>query len=193
MQNKQTKQLNEIAEIILGYTFRNSLVPQTSGNTFVIQARNISENLVIKNNDLLKINLENNRSKSSVKNNDIVLSSRGIFKSSVVKSDSDNLIASASVYLLRLKTAEVIPEYLSIYLNSDFVQKKINEKITGAVIKTLLKKDVSEIEIIIPDLIDQKKIVDIYFNNLEQKRLLNKKIELINQINKGAINKIINF
>lgn len=193
MQNKNTKQLNEITEIILGYTFRNSLKSQEDGNSFVVQARNVSEDIIIKNEDFLKINLENNRTKSFAKNNDIVLSSRGIFKSSVVKSESDSIIASASVYLLRLKTTEVIPEYLSIYLNSEFVQKKINEKITGAVIKSLLKKDVAEIEVIIPDLEDQKKIINIYFNNLEQKKLLNKKIELTNQINKGAINKLINF
>lgn len=193
MQNKQVKQLNEIAEIILGYTFRNSLSSQEDGNTFVVQARNISEYLSVKSEDLLKIHLENNRAKSFAKNNDVVLSSRGIFKSSVIKADSDNLIASASVYLLRLKTAEVIPEYLAIFLNSEDTQKKIQEKITGAVIKTLLKKEVGEIEIVIPNLDDQKKIVAIYFNNLEQKKLLNKKIELTNQISKGAINKIIKF
>lgn len=193
MQSKKTKQLNEIAEIILGYTFRNSLKLQEDGNAFVVQARNVSEDIIIKNDDLLKINLENNRAKSFAQNNDVVLASRGIFKTSVVKSNSNNLIASASVYLLRLKTTKVIPEYLSIYLNSDFVQKKINEKITGAVIKSLLKKDVAEIEVIVPGLEDQKKIINIYFNNLEQKKLLNKKIELTNQINKGAINKLINF
>lgn len=192
MQKQTNKQLKEIAEVILGYTFRSKLEKQADGDVLVLQARNIIEDLLIKEDDLLRVDLGNNRTNAFAKNDDVVLSSRGSFKAAVMKTDSDSVIASSSVYLLRLKTEKVLPEYLAIYLNSDYSQKQIKEKITGVVINALLKRNVEELEIVIPSIEAQKKVISIYYNNLLYQKLLTKKQLLNSQINKGLINKLIN-
>ncbi len=192
MQKQTNKQLKEIAEVILGYTFRSKLEKQADGDVLVLQARNIIEDLLIKEDDLLRVDLGNNRTNAFAKNDDVALSSRGSFKAAVMKTDSDSVIASSSVYLLRLKTDKVLPEYLAIYLNSDFSQKQIKEKITGVVINALLKRNVEELEIVIPNVKAQKKVISIYYNNLLYQKLLTKKQLLNSQINKELINKLIN-
>lgn len=192
MQKQTRKQLKDISEVILGYTFRSKLEKQVDGDVLVLQARNIIEDIIIKETDLLRVDLGNNRTNAFAKNNDVVLSSRGSFRSAVIRTTSGTVVASSSVYLLRLKTEEVLPEYLAIYLNSDFAQKQIKEKITGVVINALLRRNVEELEIIIPSLEAQKKAVSIYYNNLLYQKLLTKKQLLNSQINKGLINKLIN-
>ena len=102
-------------------------------------------------------------------------------------------MAASSIYLLRLKTDEVLPEYLAVYLNSNFAQKQIKEKITGVVISAMLRNDVKELEIIIPSLEVQKKIITIYFNSLRHQKLLRQKQLLTNQINQELINQLIKY
>jgi restriction endonuclease S subunit len=193
MQKEIRQQLKDISDVILGYTFRSSLEKQTSGDILVLQARNIIDDLLIKESHLLRVNLGNNRTNAFASNNDVVLSSRGSFKSAVIKTDSGTVVAASSVYLLRLKTADVLPEYLAIYLNSNFAQKQIKEKITGVVINALLRRNVEELEIVIPSLEAQRKVISIYYSNLLYQKLLAKKQLLNSQINKGLINKLINF
>ncbi|MDO8592737.1 MAG: restriction endonuclease subunit S [bacterium] len=193
MQNKIHKRIKDISEVIFGYTFRSTLKEQADGDVLVLQARNIIEDIIIKNSDLIKVDLGNNRTNALAKNNDVVLSSRGSFKSAVIQIDSGTVVAASSVYLLRLKTDKVLPEYLAIYLNSNFAQRQINEKITGVVINAMLKKDVEELEIIIPSLETQKKAVTIYFNNLRHQKLLRQKQLLTNQINQELINQLIKY
>ncbi len=193
MQNNIRKQIKDISDVILGYTFRSSLKEQADGDVLVLQARNISEDIIIKDSDLMRVNLGNNRTNALAKNNDVVLSSRGSFKSAVIQTDSGTVVAASSIYLLRLKTNEVLPEYLAIYLNSNFAQKQINERITGVVINAMLRNDVKELKIIIPSLEVQKKIITIYFNGLSHQKLLRQKQLLTNQINQELINQLIKY
>ena len=141
----------------------------------------------------MRVSLGNNRTNALAKNNDVVLSSRGSFKSAVIQIGSETVVAASSIYLLRLKTDEVLPEYLAVYLNSNFAQKQIKEKITGVVISAMLRNDVKELEIIIPSLEVQKKIITIYFNSLRHQKLLRQKQLLTNQINQELINQLIKY
>lgn len=191
MSNRK-KTIKDVCELILGYTFRKELQKNENGQTVVLQARNILESLKIYPSNLLRVEFGNSKTNALVKNNDVVLSSRGSFKASVAKIGSETVVAAASVYLLRLKTSEILPEYLCIYLNSERIQKKLGGLTTGVVISALLKSDLETLEVVIPSLENQQKIVDIYFNNLHYKKLLDKKLVLSEEINKELINKLIN-
>ena len=64
----------------------------------------------------------------------------------------------------------------------------MNEKATGVVISTILKKDLENIVITIPTIETQKKIIDLYQNNKKIEKLLEKKKTLINKISQDIIN-----
>lgn len=189
MQKKST--IKDISRVILGFTFRTTLREKEDGNISVILAKNITDEISINSEALINIELDKIRSNALAKNNDVVISSRGNFKSAVLRSGEMPVVASSSTYLLRLKTKDILSEYLSIYLNSRYGQSQIKAKTIGAVISSLSKRDLEEIEVIIPTIEKQKKIVEIYKNNLRLQKVLKQKQFLTDKINKGIINQLI--
>lgn len=190
MNNQHT--LKNIADISIGYSFRVALDWKDTGNIFVLQASNISNNAEITESELNKIDFDDNRAKSFIEIDDVVLSSRGWFRAGVIKSKAKNILASSSVFILRLKTDQVLGEYLAIYLNSSAGQRQLKSKATGGAINTILRSDLGDIEIPVPSLNNQKQIVNLHRNNQQLKKSLAEKIELTGKIIDGVINNLIN-
>ena len=185
------KTIKDIAEVILGFTFRTTLKETDDGNIAVLQAKNITDNLLIDGDILVLTEIDKLRSNALAKNNDVVISSRGNFKSAVLHLGKSPVVASSSTYLLRLQTKDVLPEYLSIYLNSKYGQKQIKGRATGAVISALPKRSLESIEVNIPSLAKQRKAIKVYENNLRYQKLINQKLFLTNKINESLIHKLI--
>jgi restriction endonuclease S subunit len=186
-----TKHIKDIALVIAGYSFRSALKPHLEGSMAVIQAKDIVDNLYILPGSLTKINPPQYQAKAIIQKDDIVISSRGSFRANIVQDDTSKMIAASSVYVLRLQDKNISPEYLTIYLNSIDGRKKIKEKVTGSVIKTILRKDLENIKIPIPSQDIQNKIIKIYKNNQTQQKLLTKKKILINQVVESSISNFL--
>ncbi len=186
------KKLKEVTKIIAGYTFRTALQTQKTGEAFVIQAKDISDKLFIEEQNLTRIDHQKYKTKAVIKENDVIISVRGKFQAGVYKGNLKNIIASSSVYILRLTNKDVNPEYLAIYLNSFVGQKEIRKSLTGGAIKTILRKDLENLNIVIPEIKKQKTIVDLYKNNISIQEKLKKKERIINNVIETAISKIIN-
>jgi type I restriction enzyme S subunit len=102
----------------------------------------------------------------------------GSFRSTVSDIDQNNVIASSSLIIVRIKDSSVIPEYLALYLNSFEWQNKIIESVSGSYIKAISRKKFEEIEIPIPPLIQQKNLVGLSQNIIRQEHIYNRKKEL---------------
>jgi len=191
MEGMNTRRLKNIIDVIAGYAFRTALKPQIDGLMAVIQSKDVLDNLYINKDNLTKIDLQKYQSKALIEENDIIISSRGSFKTSVIKDDVANAIASSSVYILRLKDKSIMPEYLAIYLNSIKGQKNIRNKITGSVIKTILRKDLENLKIPLPSKDVQNKIINLYKNNQAQQKLLTRKKILTNEIVESSISNFL--
>lgn len=186
------RSLKNIAEVITGYTFRTALQTRESGSLSVLQAKNISDSLSIHAESLDQINFECSRSRAIFHAGDVIISSRGGFRAGVLNSgDFQNIVAASSVFILRLKTDKVLPEFLAVFLNSLVGQKQLNEKATGAVINTILRKDLENIRIPIPDPRKQERIVQLYQANKKLQEALARKMKLINNINEVAMSKLL--
>ncbi len=189
---KDKKDLEDIAEVIAGYSFRTALRSKENASCFALQAKNILENSTVDEENLDGIDFENYRSKAIVKKGDVVISSRGSFRAGSVSLELKNIVATSSVYILKIKNENVLPEYLAIYLNSIEGQKKLNERATGAVIKSIRRNDLENMSIVLPSIETQNKIIEIYNTDKELQKSLNKKINLVKDINEIAINKLLN-
>jgi restriction endonuclease S subunit len=185
------KDLKDIVEVIAGYSFRTALRGKEDASLFVLQAKNVLDGSIVDENNLDGIDFENYRSKAVVKKGDVVVSSRGSFRAGSIRLEAKDIIASSSVYILRLKKETVLPEYLAIYLNSNDGQKQLVESATGAAIKAIRKNDLENITITVPDIAAQEKIIRIYHTNKKLQKALVKKINLINNISEVAINKLL--
>lgn len=187
----QSKSLKEISEIIAGYTFREALKSDFNGDIRVLLAKNIHDDGTIHYHELTKVALTISRANSFVMRKDVILSSRGVFRAGVFDKDTKDTIAASSVFILRLKDDKVLPEYVSIYLNSEAGQSSIKKVLTGSTIKTILRGALEDISIPIPSLNIQKLIVSIADNWQQREKLLIRKIHLSKQIADRAINHLL--
>ncbi|MCK5062229.1 restriction endonuclease subunit S, partial [Candidatus Parcubacteria bacterium] len=190
MQDK--KNIKSITKVLAGYTFRTALKSEESGKGLVIQAKDISGNLYIDDKQLVKINHQIFKTNALIKEGDVIISVRGKFRAGVYKGNLKNIIASSSIYILRPFEEKVNPEYLAIYLNSTAGQKEINKFLTGGAIKIILRKDLENINVVIPEIREQQVIVNLYKNNIALQNKLNTKKILINSIIESAVGKILN-
>lgn len=189
MQDK--KNIKSISRIQAGYTFRTALKTEDSGNIIVVQAKDVLNDLYINDSKLIKINHQLFKSNAIIQKNDVLFSVRGKFRASVYIGNLNNIVASSSVYILRVADKNVIPEYLAIYLNSNSGQKEIGKSLTGGAIKTILRKDLENISVVIPNLDEQKIIINLYKNNIDLQDKLDFKKIIINNIAEKAISKIL--
>lgn len=187
----QSKCLKEISEIIAGYTFREALKNDRNGEIQVLLAKNISDDGSINHSELTRINLALPRANAFVKKDDVLLSSRGIFRAGVFNMETKNTIAASSLFVLRIKNNNVLPQYLSIYLNSEAGQNSIQKILTGSTIKTILRGALEDLSIPIPPLAIQKMIIDIKDNWRKRAKLLNRKIDLDKNIANGTIKQLL--
>lgn len=185
------KLLKEISEIIAGYTFREALKEDERGNRRVLLLKNINENTVIDYENMPKINMKNARTNALVQQGDVILSSRGIFRAGVFSQQMENVIAASSIYILRTKSKNFLSEFLAIYLNSKKGQADIQKILTGSTIKTILRKQLELLAIPIPNLENQKRIIEIKNNWYKREQLLNQKIKLGKNIAEEAINQLL--
>lgn len=170
--------LNDVAEVISGYSFRQAIVESKDSNVFIVQARDTKNNLYITEKDLKEIK-DLSYGEKKAKDKDVIISNKGIFFTTVIQSE-EKIIPASSVYIIRPNKEIVLSEYLSIYLNSKIGQAEIKKYESGGSIKTISFKDLKNIKIEIPKLEHQKIIIELYKNIEKQNKILERK-KIINQ------------
>lgn len=180
-------ELGDIVNITPGYAFRGAITPDKDGNIFVFQAKDLVRNEpVADTTNLTPISFNMPGYAGHLQFNDVLLIARGLkagaFRSTVFKSEATNVIASASIHILRVTSPNALPEYLSHYFNSKDGQNALSEIVSGSYIGALPRRKLEKINIPIPELQKQKAIVDLYQNMRTQKSILERRNELKQQI-----------
>jgi restriction endonuclease S subunit len=187
--------IKEFANIISGYTFRGTIENHLNGDVFVIQAKNIVAGEDIKDSqNLTKIFFNGAHGASFLQKNDILVVSRGYgrnaFRASVFKSGINNVIASSSTIIIRIINNEVLPEFISVFINSSEGQKLIMESVTGSTIKAILRGKFRKISVPIPS-IDRQEIIIKLANNLKrQEKICARKIQIKKNIANSIFEKL---
>ena len=179
--------LGDIAKTIPGFAFRGAITPDLNGDVVVFQAKDLIRGAVVTDvHGLTSISSVLTGRAEYLKKNDVLLIARGMktgaFRSTVFKSDATNVIASASVHIVRITAPDVLPDYVSHYLNSKNGQDALSGIVSGSYIGALPRRELEKIKIPILMLPKQKAIVDLYQNMQMQQRILDRKNELKQQI-----------
>lgn len=183
----KTIKLGEIAEIQTGYSFREAIIDDESG-VIVIQAKDI-DGMYAKQDHLPRVNQDFSKSRL-LNRGDVLLTSRGSFRSTVAKFDKPT-VASSSLYSIRLKTNNYMPEFLAIYLNSGRAQSYLKQSAKGATIQSVNTQDLVNLPVPSISLEKQRLLVKIQQNIESQGSLLQAKLDTLNKIYIGAINKTL--
>ncbi len=183
--------INEIAEVMIGHTYRGGVEDNPLGETLLVQSKDIMSNGTVDIEDLPKVALGENRSKAYLEKDDVLLSSRGVFKAGVWENEELNALATSTVYVIRLRSKKISPYFLALFLNSEAGQKEMKEFIHGATIQALPKQQFLNVEVPILSEKDQKMAIEIYKLGQEIAHLQIKKQKLSEGIAEAAIRTIL--
>ncbi|MEQ9277942.1 MAG: restriction endonuclease subunit S [Balneola sp.] len=123
----------------------------------------------------------------------IVLPAKGQkFSSAIISIEQSNTFeASSSLFVIRIKSRSVVPEYLHWYLNRSKIKWRLESVAVGSNISSLSIKELRSLRIEVPELEVQKKIVEL--KKMQEKELLliqklgQKRKKLIEAITKELI------
>ncbi len=176
--------LHEVSEVIAGYPFRGAVKPDAAGNLFVFQAKDLVQSLPFESTETLtKISHDTPPGYSGrLQKNDVLLVARGMksgaFRSTTFIANESNVIPSSSVHIIRITSKDVLPEYISRYLNSKEGQGALSQIISGSYIGALPRKALEKIDIPIPPLRKQEVLIHLFRNIREQQKIIDREKEI---------------
>lgn len=177
--------LGDVATIQSGYSFRGAVVDDESG-VAVVQARDVNSLYLIE--DGLPKSDQDFPEAKMLRKGDVLLTSRGSFRASMVQF-TNPAVATSSLFTLRLTDADILPEFLAIYLNSAQVQSYLIQKAKGATIQSLAISDLANLTIPPIPVQRQKTLLGLQQAVENQGKLLKSKLEVVNDIYVSAVNK----
>lgn len=185
MKVRQEK-LNDLGVVRAGYTFRSLPIYKANGELGIVQSKDLTD-FELNPENLQKIDF-NPAIEQLLQKNDVLLSIRGQFKATITPELSKPIIASSSVLKITLKTNEITPEFLVVFLNSTKARKYLHSKSTGAVVNSISISELRELPIPIISLEDQQKIVKIFNISTRVTALAKHKAELVKQLSNYTFN-----
>lgn len=121
-----------------------------------------------------------------VQKGDILLASKGtVIRAAIVQNIDEPCIFNSNINVIRVKEgANLIPEFLLSYLNSDLWMKQLILIQTGDIVKNISLKALREMDVPMLDM-DTQEVIEVRFNKLQQKLVEAKKAvaEYENKIN----------
>lgn len=170
--NIKIMKIEEIFHIQSGYQERIDYDNYNNRGYRLIQGKDINKDNSINWAHLDVINVNRDYKNYIVNNGDLLFQARGSKHSFVfVDKDEENTIAGHTFYILKLKSKEILPKYLWIILNSNGLKSEIDKIAGGAIISFITKSNLSNIEIPIPSIDEQRTIINLY-NVIEKKRTI---------------------
>ena len=130
--------------------------------------------------------------KFQLSDNDVILAAKGSRNFAwAYKEESGPCVPSSAFFIIRTNPNKIKGEYLANVLNSKLVQYQIKNMATGGGMPSIPKKEFNELEVFVPSLEFQSKVIkmaEMLDENIElTAELLRQKKEL----KKGVINKMI--
>ena len=185
--------LNSVADIKVGYQARASIKLKVKGSHKLIQGKNFGFNRSVLPRELISFSPIGNPEKYAVKKYDILFQARGSghFACCLTGLIGKNVLVASSLYIIRVKTKQIIPEYLAWQINQSQAQIYFKAQAGATGISFVSKSILMQLKIIIPDLKTQKKTCKIISLWKKEKELMNKitlkKEKLINEVLKFEV------
>lgn len=120
-----------------------------------------------------------------LKKGHVLFSAKGKIFATVWQGQQPNAVASGTFIVLEVTNADVLPEYLALYLNSAKAKKYFDLHQKMATVKHIGKKQLDQLEIELPSIEKQKLITKMKQLILQEKAIVEelweRKVRLINQ------------
>ena len=158
----------------MGYSFRSRLEVIGSGETAVIQMKDLLDDNTVDLRSFVKIDMEAIKDHHLVKKGDLIFRSRGLLNTSaILLDDPGKAVVAAPLLRIRITKPDlIIPEYLNWYISQRDAQAFFNSRAKGTVQKMISKQAIEELEISLPSLEKQKSILELATLSTREQTLL---------------------
>ena len=165
--------LKEIVSVQIGFPFRSRLERDENGNVCVVQMKDIGEDGLFGAGDLVRIQMSEVKERYLVGPQDIVMRTRGqITTAAEVNQDLGVAVVSGPLFRIRVESDKVLPSYLTWYINQPAAQAYLASRAKGTSVQMISKRAVEEMEIPLPSLEEQHKIVELAALAAKEQELL---------------------
>ena len=168
--------LTKVAWVQVGHLNRETIQPREDGTHFLLQARDVdASSLTYRIDTLIRFNPVASRADCILKSGDVIFMARGARNFSVIlKAIPDPVLAAACFFIIRVVNENVLPDYLCWYLNQPPVEHYLIQNSGRGVHMPVVRRSVLEnIDVPIPALEVQKKIMEMQTLEREEQELLN--------------------
>ena len=154
--------VSAIADVIPGYAFRSRVTPQPDGNVRVIQMKDIDDRDALQTADLVRTHLSGADQHLRVQEGDLIFRARGLFHTAAIApAHITDAIVAAPLMLVRVTDRRVTPSYVRWYINHPKTQVTLSNLAAGSYVRSITKASLATLEVALPPLDAQKRIVEI--------------------------------
>jgi Type I restriction modification DNA specificity domain len=167
------QRLNELATITTGVTIKSQidLIPD---GVRVVQMKDLDKHHELDASQLAGIELKSTSYSQLLAEGDVLFRSRGLTNTSVCFKGEVDAILAAPLLRLQVKVLELLPEYLSWFINQPQSQHWLKSHAEGSGVKMISKKTLEMMPIEVPPLELQEKIVRIHALSMKEQKLMSK-------------------
>jgi restriction endonuclease S subunit len=169
--------LNNIADIFTGQTFRSKVENNPEGEVWVIQMKDLNKNYTGISSKPNTVNFNDVSQKQLLRKGDILFLSKGNNNVAFTYESGQPAVAVSLFFVIKVKSPEVLPGYLTWYLNSPATQKFLMTMREGASVSSIKKSIFDEMLIELPKVKKQELIANIYKLSIREEELMSQLIE----------------
>jgi len=164
--------LSELAELRSGYPFRNRVETVAEGGCRLVQMKDVDVLGGLREDQFARIEPPSNYQSHVLRNGDVLMAGRGTRNPAVTyQAESGNTIAAANLFVLHPR-GSALPDYLAWFLNLPATQSRLGAMRAGSSVPFVRLNELRELEVPVPDLELQKRIVEICKLILQEEELL---------------------
>jgi len=167
--------LRIIAGIQVGYQAKARIKERAQGTHRLIQSKDFDSFHRLRSENLTAFFPERKPEIYSVRKGDILFQARGVVHFAYcIEDDLRDILAAGSFYILRTKNEDLLPQYLAWWLNQAKAQAWFQSQARGAGMSFISKSTLSRLQVRIPPISVQKKVVKIVTLARHEQFLLNR-------------------
>jgi len=167
--------LRIIAGIQVGYQAKARIKEMARGTHRLIQSKDFDSFHRLRSENLTAFFPERKPEIYSVRKGDILFQARGVVHFAYcIEDDLKDTLAAGSFYILRTKNEDLLPQYLAWWLNQAKAQAWFQSQARGTGMSFISKSTLSRLQIRIPPISVQKKVVKIVTLARHEQFLLNR-------------------
>jgi hypothetical protein len=155
------KRIADIADVRLGTSFRERILHDPSGKFLVIQGKDVGADGALALEGMARVkDVPGKGAPDTLSSGELVFQTRGVtYRAASVPSPTPPMVAAGSLFILRPNPSHVLADYLVFFLNLPATQMLLRQSATGSTIPNLRRAAIEQVEVPLPSLADQHKLI----------------------------------